>query len=170
MTLLGRLVFGAGRLLTRLVAWWWQRTYAAWRRAWGEPARGLRFLYLGVGLLISWALIPAAFTELGLMGAMSYIFALFLALSNATFFRAVKVARGYVPLGAVAPVAILVGVTGSRAMRPLLGDAREAAFAGDIVGAVVIPGAFVAISLLFKEWKTGNPYGSPPSPRRRRCR
>ena len=169
MDLVGGLASGAGRLLLRLGAWWWRRSYAAWRRAWGEPARGLRLFYLGFGLLISWALIPPAFTALGFMGAASYLFALFLALSNATFFRVVKVGHAkYVPLGVVAPLAILVGVAGSRAMGPLLGDARDAAFAGDLVGAVVILGAFVAISRLFGEWRSGNPYGSPPPRRRRR--
>ena len=171
MTLLVALVCGAARLCSRFVVWWWRRTYVAWWRAWREPARGLRLSYLGVGLLISWALVPSAFNELGVMGGTSYAFTLFMALSNGTFFRAVRVGYAeYVPLGAVAPVAILVGVIGSRAMRPLLGDAGSAVVAGDLVGSVLLLGAFVDFSLMFREWQSGNPYGSSPPPRRHRRR
>ena len=46
----------------------------------------------------------------------------------------------YVPLGLTAPFLILVGVAASLAIRPLLGDAKNAALAEDFVGAVIILG------------------------------
>ena len=38
----------------------------------------------------------------------------------------------------MAPIAIFVGLAGSKAIRPLLGEAKNAALAEDFVGAVVI--------------------------------
>lgn len=163
MATLKRVVVAVAGLAMRLVIWWWRRTSIAWVRAWDEPARELRLLYLGVGLLVSWALIPAAFKDMGFTGGVSYFFALFMAMSNATVFRVVKIGRAeYLPLGAIAPIAILVGVVGSRAIRPLLGDAKNVALTGDLAGAAIILSVFLMLTLLFRKWQTGNPYGDSP--------
>ena len=77
------------------------------------------------------------------MGGISYLIAVFGAMSNAMFFRIVRVGRAdYIPLELVAPIAIFVGLAGSKAIRPLLGEARNAALAEDFVGAVVILAIF----------------------------
>ena len=85
------------------------------------------------------------------MGGASYVVAVYLAISNATFFRIVRVGRScYVPLGIVAPLFIQVGVIGSSAIRPLVGDAKEAAMAQDVIGAFVILGVYAAMALWFR--------------------
>ena len=124
-----------------------------------EPAPGLRFLYLVGGLVIAILLVPHAFREFGVTGGISYVFALFVAVSNATFFRVARVGRAdYIPLGLVAPIAVFVGVAGSAAARPLLGDAKNAALAEDFAGALIILAIFGILSLLFGQWRSGNPY------------
>ena len=93
------------KLFGKLVAWRWKKTRAAWRVAWREPARPLRFLYLVLGLFIANALVPVAFSQLGTIGGFPYLFAVLLAISSATFFRTVKVRRvTYVPLGLTCPI------------------------------------------------------------------
>ena len=105
---------------------------------WHEPALGLRLFYLAIGLIIAYTLVSYSFRELGVMGGVSYLFTSFGAISNAMFFRIVRVGRAkYIPLGLVAPISIFVGLVGSKAIRPLLGEAKNAALAEDIVGAVV---------------------------------
>ena len=85
-------------LLSKLVAWHWNRSWAAWESAMHEPAPGLRVLYLIGGLVIATMLVPNAFRELGVTGGISYVFALFVAVSNATFFRVARVGRAdYIP-------------------------------------------------------------------------
>ena len=127
--------------------------------AWAEPALGLRFLYLAFGLVLAFALVPHAFREFGVAGGASYLFALFSTVSNATFFRIVRVGPAeYIPLGLMAPIAIFVGLAGSQAIRPLLGDARAAALAEDFAGAFIILAVFAAITLWFRRWQSGNPY------------
>ena len=119
----------------------WKETRRSWRAAWREPARSLRILYLILGLFIAHAIAPVAFSQLGTMGGVSYLFAVLMALLDATFFRAVRVGRfKYVPLGLTAPFLILVGVAASLAIRPLLGDAKNAALAEDFVGSGHHPG------------------------------
>ena len=146
-------------LLSKLVAWHWSRSWAAWESAMNEPAPALRFLYLVVGLVIAFCLVPHAFRELGVTGGISYVVALFGAVSNATFFRVARVGRAdYIPLGLVAPIAIFVGVAGSAAVRPLLGDAKNAALAEDFAGALIILAILGVLSLLFGQWRSGNPY------------
>ena len=61
----------------------WSKSRAAWESALREPALGLRFLYLGAGLITAFYLVPPAFRELGVMGGISYLVALFGAVSNA---------------------------------------------------------------------------------------
>ena len=147
-------------LLSKLVAWYWNRSWAAWESAMHEPARGLRFLYLVGGLVIAVLLVPHAFRELGVTGGISYVFALFVAVSNATFFRVARVGRAdYIPLGLVAPIAIFVGVAGSAAARPLLGDAKNAALVQDFAGALIVLAVFGVLTVLFGRWRSGNPYG-----------
>ena len=112
-----------------------------------------------MGVLITWFLIPAVFDDLGFVRGASYVFAVYLAFSNATFFSIARVGRDhYVPLGAVAPIFILVGVIGSSAIRPLIGDAKDAAMAQDFIGAIVILGVFAVMTLCFRLWQSGNPY------------
>ena len=147
------------KLLSRLIARRWSKARAAWESAWGEPALGLRFLYLVVGLFIAAHLIPYAFREWGVIGGISYLGALLSAVSNASFFRIVRVGRAdYVPLGLVAPIAILVGLAGSAAIRPLLGDAKDAVLAEDFVGALVILAFYGIFAHWFRRWQGGNPY------------
>ena len=147
------------KLLGKLLAWRWKETRRSWRGAWREPARPLRFLYLILGLLIANALVPVAFGQLGTIGGVTYLFAVLMALLDATFFRAVRVGRfKYVPLGLTAPFLILVGVAASLAIRPLLGDAKNAALAEDFVGAVIILGVFALLTLWFRRWQSGSLY------------
>ena len=145
-------------LLRGLLAWHMRNWQAAWISAWHGPRRELRLLGLAIGLAITCVLIPANFRDLGLMGGASYVVAVYLAMSNATFFRITRVGRRYVPLGIVAPLFIQVGVIGSSAIRPLVGDAKEAAMAQDVVGAVVILSVYAALALWFRLWQSGNPY------------
>lgn len=147
------------KLLGRLLAWRWKETRRSWRSAWREPARPLRFFYLILGLAIAHAIAPVAFSQLGTMGGVSYLFAVLMALLDATFFRAVRVGRiKYVPLGLTAPFLILVGVAASLAIKPLLGDAKNAALAEDFVGAVIILGVFALLTLWFRRWQSGSLY------------
>ena len=147
-------------ILSKLAASRWRESRAAWVAAWDEPALGLRLAYLVIGLIVAYTLVPYSFRELGVMGGISYLFAVFGAVSNAMFFRIVRVGRAdYIPLGLVAPIAIFVGLAGSKAIRPLLGEAKNAALAEDFVGAVVILAIFVFFALWFRRWQSGNPYG-----------
>ena len=147
-------------VLSKLAAGRWRKSQAAWLSAWHEPALGLRVIYLVIGLFVAYLLVPYAFRELGVMGGISYLIAVFGAISNAMFFRIVRVGRAdYIPLGMVAPIAIFVGLAGSKAIRPLLGEARNAALAEDFVGAVVILVIFGLFALWFRRWQSGNPYG-----------
>ncbi|MBM3941097.1 MAG: hypothetical protein FJ318_09540 [SAR202 cluster bacterium] len=83
-----------------------------------------------------------------------------MAMSNAMFFRVARVQRvSYIPLGLVAPIAIYLGVLGSRAARPLLGDAADSARAGDFMAAGVTLAVFLALSLVLGKWKGGQAYG-----------
>ena len=147
-------------VLSKLVASRGRKSWAAWLSAWHEPALGLRVLYLVIGLFVAYLLVPYSFRELGVMGGISYLIAVFGAVSNAMFFRIVRIGRAdYIPLGLVAPIAIFVGLAGSKAIRPLLGEARNAALAEDFVGAVVILAIFGFFALWFRRWQSGNPYG-----------
>ena len=147
------------KLLGRLLAWRWRETRRSWRGAWREPARPLRFLYLVAGLLIANAIAPVAFSQLGTIGGVSYLFAVLMAFLDATFFRAVRVGRfKHVPLGLTAPFLILAGVVASIAIRPLLGDAKNAALAQDFAGAVIILGFFALLTLWFRRWQGGSLY------------
>ena len=147
------------KLFGKLVAWRRKKSRSAWRVAWREPARPPRFLYLVLGLFIANALVPVAFSQLGTIGGFPYLFAVLLAISSATFFRAVRVGRmRYVPLGLTAPFLILVGVSASLAIRPLLGDAKNAALAEDFVGAVIILGVFALMALWFRRLQGGSLY------------
>ncbi len=168
MAALKRISNVLGGIAMWLVTWWWESTSNAWVRAWKEPARGLRLVYLGTGVLLSWYLIPVAFKDMGFTGGVSYLFALFMATSNATVFRVVKIGRAeYIPLGALAPIAIFVGAVGSGAIRPMLGDAKDAALAGNLAGAVIILVVFVMLTFMFRQWQTGNPYGDASARRSR---
>ena len=132
----------------------------AWMSARDEPARGLRVIYLLLGLGFAYLLVPYAFRELGVTGGVSYLFAVFSAVSNATFFRMVRVNRAeYIPLALVAPIAIIVGIVGSAAIRPLIGDAKNSALAQDFIGALIILGVFAFLTLWFRRLQSGNPYG-----------
>ena len=147
-------------VLSKLASSRWRKSRAAWVAAWHEPALGLRVVYLVIGLIVAYLLVPYSFRELGVMGEISYLIAVFGAVSNAMFFRIVRVGRAdYIPLGLVAPISIFVGLAGSKAIRPLLGEARNAAFAQDFVGAVVILAIFGFFALWFRRWQSGNPYG-----------
>ena len=147
-------------VLSNLAASRWRKSKEAWVAAWHEPALGLRLVYLVIGLFVAYLLVPYSFRELGVMGGLSYLIAVFGAVSNAMFFRMVRVGRAdYIPLGLVAPIAIFVGLAGSKAIRPLFGEAKNAAFAEDFVGAVVILAIFVFFALWFRRWQSGNPYG-----------
>lgn len=116
-------------------------------------------MYLACGLFIAWVLVPTAFREVGLLGGLSYVVAILGAISNATFFRVVKIGRGeYIPLGLVAPTAILIGVIGAKAISPLLGNAKDAAMAQDFIGAAMILGVFLFMRSWLGKWKSGNPY------------
>lgn len=147
------------RLLRKQMASHWRKSKAAWVSEWHAPARSLRLMYLGMGLVIAYVLVPAAYGELGFLGAGSYILAMLSAISNATVFRIVKIGRtDYIPLGLMAPIAILIGIVGSNAIKPLLSDAKEAALAHDFIGAAAVIGVFIAMNLWFRKWKSGNPY------------
>ena len=147
------------KLFGKLVAWRRKKSRSAWRVAWREPARPLRFLYLVLGLLIANSLVPVAFSQLGAIGGVSYLFAVLMVLLDATFFRAVRVGRfKYVPLGLTAPFLILVGVSASLTIRPLLGDAKNAALAEDFIGAAIILGVFALMALWFRRLQSGSLY------------
>ena len=147
-------------MLSKLAVSRWRKSRAAWVAVWHEPALGLRLTYLVVGLFVAYLLVPYSFRELGVMGGISYLIAVFGAVSNAMFFRIVRVGRAkYIPLGLVAPIAIFVGLAGSKAIRPLLGEAKNAALAEDFVGAVAILAIFSFFALWFRRWQSGNPYG-----------
>lgn len=159
LSFLVKLVIFPLRLLGKLLAWRWKKTRSAWRSAWREPARPLRFLYLIIGLLIANALVPVAFDQLGVVGGVSYLVALLLAVLDATFFRAARVWRvKYVPLGLTAPFLILVGVTASLAIRPLLGNAKNSALAEDFVGAAILLVVFALMALWFRRLQSGKLY------------
>ena len=82
-----------------------------------------------------------------------------LAISSATFFRTVRVGRiKYVPLGLTAPFLILIGVTASIAIRPLVGDAKNAALVEDFIGAAIILGVFALMPLWFRRLQSGSLY------------
>ena len=156
---LAKLVLFPFKLFGKLLAWRWKKTRSAWRSAWREPARPLRLLYLIIGLFIANALIPVAFDQLGVVGGASYLLALLLAILDATFFRAARVWRvKYVPLGLTAPFLILVGVAASLAIRPLLGNARNAALAEDFVGAAILLVVFALMALWFRRLQSGKLY------------
>ncbi len=156
---LERLGSEAFRQVGRLLAWHLRGWGNAWGSAWQGPYRDLRLLGLGMGVLITWFLIPAVFDDLGFVRGASYFFAVYLAFSNATFFSIARVGRDrYIPLGAVAPIFILAGVIGSSAIRPLIGDAKDAAMAQDFLGALVILAVFAVMTLWFRHWRSGNPY------------
>lgn len=159
LSFLVKLVILPLRLLGKLLAWRWKKTRSAWRSAWREPARPLRFLYLIIGLFIANALVPVAFDQLGVVGGVSYLVALLLAVLDATFFRAARVWRvKYVPLGLAAPFLILVGVTASLAIRPLLGNAKNSALAEDFVGAAILLVVFALMALWFRRLQSGKLY------------
>ena len=100
---------------------------------------------------------PVAFSQLGTIGGFPYLFAVLLAISSATFFRTVKVRRiKYVPLGLATPFLILVGVSDSIAIQPLLGDAKNAPLAEDFIGAVIILGVFALMTLWFRRLQSGS--------------
>ena len=144
------------RLPGRLAASRWRSTRRAWESAWREPVRGLRFIYLALGLAIAYLLVPFVFSRLGAIGTVSYLVCVFFAMLNATFFRVVKLRRRlYIPLGLVAPIAILMGVFGAAAIRPMLGDAKNAALAHDFIGAIVILAVFLLMWLIFRRWQSG---------------
>lgn len=154
-----------GALLSQGLAWLVQiflgqcsNTASAWSSAWHEPVRGLRSVYLVIGVLISLHLIPDAFNQFGWMGGVSYVFALYKAMSDAVFFRAVRVGTMWVPLGWVAPIFIFLGVAGSKSIEGLIGEAKSAAFANDLSGAIGILLIFFLMSRVFRRWRSGNPY------------
>ena len=72
--------------------------------------------------------------------------------------QAGSVALEGVPLGLTAPFLILVGVTASLAIRPLLGDAKNVALAEDFAGAVIILGVFAVMTLWFRRLQSGSLY------------
>ena len=159
LSFLAKLAIFPLKLPGKLLAWRWKKIRFAWRSAWRESARPLRFLYLILGLFIANALVPVAFGQLGVVGGISYLFALLLAILDATFFRTVRVGRvKYVPLGLTAPFLILVGVIASLAIRPLLGNAKNAALAEDFVGAAIILGVFALMTLWFRRLQSGRLY------------
>ena len=59
--LLAKLALFPLKLLRKLPVWRWKMTRGAWRSAWREQARPLRFLYLVLGILIANALVAVAF-------------------------------------------------------------------------------------------------------------
>ena len=114
-----------------------------------------------LGLFIANALVPVAFSQLGTIGGFPYLFAVLHGdFSSATFFRTVKVRRvTYVPARTDRPIPrSLVGVAGFLAVRPLLGDAKNAALAEDFVGAVIILGVFALMALWFRRLQSGSLY------------
>jgi len=144
------------RLPGKLLASRWRSTRKAWSAAWREPARGLRFIYLALGLAIAYLLVPFVLDRLGVIGAVSYLVCVLFAMLNATFFRVVKLRRRiYIPLGLVAPIAIIMGVFGSSAIRPMLGEAKDSALAQDFTGAAVILAVFLLMWLIFRRWQSG---------------
>ncbi len=156
---LERLSLATLGLMDRLLSWHFRSWGKSWGSAWRGSHRELRWLGLGIGVVITWFLIRAVFDELGFVRGASYFFAVYLAFSNATFFSIAKVGRDrYVPLGAVAPIFILAGVIGSSSIRPLIGDAKDAAMAQDFIGALVILAVFAVMTLWFRQWQSGNPY------------
>lgn len=156
---LERLGLAAFALLGRFLAWHLRSWREAWGSAWHGPYRELRLLGLGTGVLITWFLIPAVFDDLGFVRGTSYVFAVYLAHSNATFFGVARIQRNrLVPLGAIALIFILFGVIGSSAIRPLIGEAKDAALVQDFIGALVILGVYVVMTLWFRVWQSGNPY------------
>ena len=156
---LRRLGSDALRLLGKLLAWHLRSWQEAWISAWHGPYREHRLLGLSIGVLITGIIVSAVFDDLGLMRGASYFFAVYMAFSNATFFKIARVGHDlYIPLGLVAPIFILIGVIGSSAIRPLIGDAKDAAMAQDFIGALFILGIFVVMTLWFRLWQSGNPY------------
>ncbi len=82
-----------------------------------------------------------------------------MAIFDAAFFRTVRIGRfKRAPSALMAPFLILAGVTASFAIRPLLGDAKNAALAQDFVAAVIILGCFALMSLWFRRLQSGRLY------------
>ena len=90
---MGRCLGTPFRLLFRLLAWHLKGWRRAWRSASRQPRRGLRFFGLVIGLTITCILVPMAFDDLGLVRGISYAISVYLAISNATFFRVARVGR-----------------------------------------------------------------------------
>ena len=146
-------------LLGQLLDWHLRSWRESWGSAWQGPYRITRFSGLVIGIPTALYFIPAVFDGLGLMSGISYLFAVYLAFSNATFFSIARVGRNrYFPLGAVAAVFILVGVIVSSAISPLISDAKDAAMAQDCIGALVLLVVFVVMMRCFRLWQSGNPY------------
>ena len=168
--LLARIGSKIPRLVLKLLAWRWNKSRNAWQCAWNENknTRIIRIVYLVIGTFVAYLLTQLTFSELGVIGGISYLVALLGTIANATVFKIVKVGRvNYIPLGTVAPFATLVGVIGSRAIRPLLGDVKEAAFAQDFLGALIILAIFVILTLWFRRWQSGSPPIQLQAPRGR---
>ena len=156
--MLGRLCSAALRLPCRLLASHLKGWKRAWRSAWNQPHLGLGLLGLCIAIAVTWVLIPAAF-DLGTIRGVSYFIAVYLAMSNATFLKVARFGRRrYLPVGAVAPIFILAGVIGSSAIRPLIGEAKDAALARDSVGALIILGVFGVMMCWFRSLQRGSPY------------
>ena len=51
-----------------------------------------------------------------------------------------------------------MGVFGAAAIRPMLGDAKNAALAQDFAGAIVILAVFLLMRLIFRRWQSGALY------------
>ena len=69
-----------------------------------------------------------------------------------------EIVSKYVPLGLATPLLILIGVSGSIAIQPLLGDAKNAALFEDYIGAAIILGVFALLTLWFRRWRSGSLY------------
>ena len=157
--MLERLGSAALRLPCRLLASHLKGWKTAWKSAWKQPRLGLGLLGLCMAIVVTWVLIPAAFSDLGTIRGVSYFTAVYLAMSNATFLKVARCGRNrHFPVGAVAPIFILAGVIGSSAIRPLIGEAKDAALAKDFVGAVIILGVFGVMMLWFRSLQRGTPY------------
>ena len=152
---LGRIVL---KLLKKLLAWHWRTWKSEWSSAWREPDLLVRAVALASGLGITVYIVPRVIEELGVISGVSFVFASYMALAKATYFRVARVGEyRNVPLGLAAPVLILVGTYASQALSPLLSEAKNAALAKDFISALVISGVYVVLWLTFRPFQGGRP-------------
>ena len=139
-------------LFFNALAWWWQRTQAAWIAAWYEPRRSERVAFLVIAVIGFWFVgIHARGAGIGIL--LSYVLSSVLVWSQATPFRIVK----GIPLPIGAPFYVLGGVILSSALRPVISEGMGTAFGGDLGASVILFGVVALLTNVANRLKKGEP-------------